>query len=345
MGLRVIQWTTGIVGSAALRAIIDDPRLDLVGVFAHSPDKVGCDAGDLVGRGSTGVLATDDIEDLLALAPDCVVYMPQWPVIADLERFLEAGVNVVTTARLVNGRHYPGDAGTRLADAAVRGEASLYGTGMNPMFVPSVALAATGMCKSVRHVRIMESVDCAMYGAAGTWEAYGFGTRLEPDRLRQELWESEPDYCETLDVVAAGLGATLDDHRLEVDYATANDDRDLGFMTIAKGTVSGLDARWTGLVDGDPFVELRTTWKLGAMFGHHDTPDWPLLYGYQIDIDGDPNVGLKLSFRPDDLETFDIGIGTALPAINAIPAVCSAAPGVVTAANLPLVTSRRASPG
>jgi hypothetical protein len=273
------------------------------------------------------------------------VYMPQWPVIAELERFLAAGVNVVTTARLVNGRHYPDDAGTKLAAAAARGGASLYGTGMNPMFVPSVALAATGMCKTVRHIRVLESVDCAMYGAAGTWEAYGFGTPLEPDRLHRELWESEPDYCEALDVVAAGLGATLDDHRLEVEYATADDDRDLGFMQIAKGTVSGLDARWTGLVDGEPFVELRTTWKLGGMFGHHDTPDWPLLYGYQIDVAGEPNVRVKLSFMPDDFEHFDIGVGTALPAVNAIPAVCAAPPGVVTAADLPLVTSRRAAAG
>ena len=34
--VRVIQWTTGKVGRLALRGILDDPRLELVGVFAWS---------------------------------------------------------------------------------------------------------------------------------------------------------------------------------------------------------------------------------------------------------------------------------------------------------------------
>jgi hypothetical protein len=340
--IRVVQWTTGIVGSAALRAIIDDPRLELVGVFAHSAAKVGTDAGALAGRPATGIVASDDIEALLAAAPECVVYMPQWPDIEELERFLRAGTNVVTTARLVDGTHYPDDAGARLAAAAAAGGATLYGTGMNPMFVPSVALAATGMCKTVRHLRILESVDCAMYGSAGTWEAYGFGTPPDRERLTREMWDAEPDYREALDVIAAGLGVTLDDHRLELDCAIAVGDRDLGFMTIADGTVSARDGRWIGLVQGDPFIELRTTWKLGGIYGHRDEPDFPMLYGYRIDIDGEPNVKVQLSFAPDDLEAFDIGVGTALPAINAIPSVCAAPAGVVTSRNLPIIASRRA---
>ena len=47
--LRVIQWTTGKVGKHSTRAIIDDPRLELVGLYAHSPDKTGKDAGALCG--------------------------------------------------------------------------------------------------------------------------------------------------------------------------------------------------------------------------------------------------------------------------------------------------------
>ena len=118
--------------------------------------------------------------------------------------------------------------------------------------------------------------------------------------------------------MASGLGMPLDDYRLHVDYAVAVEDRDLGFMHIANGTVSALDARWSGVIDDQPFVELRTTWKLGAMFGFHDDPDFPMSYGYDIAIKGEPNVRLKLQFRPDDLEHFDIGTTTATPAVNAI---------------------------
>lgn len=344
----MVQWSSGIVGSAALRATLDDPRLELVGVYAFSPSKVGVDAGTIAGVDPdqpTGVRATDDIDALLALEADCFVYMPLWPDIAVLERILESGANVVTTARLVTAAHYGDDAGGRLARAAERGGVSLFGTGMNPTYVPTLALAATAMCRRVTRISVTESLDCALYGSAPTWEAYGFGTPLEPDRLTSELWAAEPDYLEILDVMASALDVTLDDHILTVDYATATEDRDLGFMTIGKGTVAALDARWVGLVDENPFVEMRTTWKLGSIFGYQQEPDWPLLHGYRIDIDGDPEVHLKLNFMPADLDHIDAGVTTALPAINAIPAVCSARPGIVTAADLPLVTGRGRPPG
>jgi hypothetical protein len=338
--LRVVQWTSGIVGASAIRAILEDPRLELVGVYAHSPNKVGRDAGEIACVPPIGVKATNDAGTLLALKPDCVVYMPQWPDIVEIERILAAGINVVTTARIVTGRHYPKDAGTRIARAAEEGRASFFGTGMNPMYVPTLALAATAMCRRVHHLRIVESVDCVLYGAAETWIAYGFGSPLEPERLKKDLRQAEPGYPEALDAMAAGLGLQLDDYNLETNYAVAKEDRDLGFMKIAAGTVSALDARWIGLVDAKPVVEMRTTWKLGGMLGFNDDPDFPMLFGYEIDVVGEPNVSLKLHLMPEDVQNMDIGIPTAMPAINAIPRVCAARPGIVTPADLMLVTAR-----
>jgi hypothetical protein len=338
--LRVIQWTTGIVGSSALRAIIDDPRLELVGVFGHSADKVGRDAGVIAGRDPVGVVVTGDIDALIALRADCVVYMPHWPDIAVLERILRAGSNVVTTARLVNGEHYPDGAGDRLRVAALAGGVTLVGTGMNPMFVPTLALAATAMCRQVRRVSVLESLDCVMYGSAGTWEAYGFGGPADAEAVKAALWRTEPDYRETLDSMARGIGVELDGIDLTVAVAAAVGDRDLGFMTIADGTVAALDATWRGVAGGDTVAELRMVWKLGSMLGFTEEPDWPILHGYRIRVDGDPNVNLRLSFAPERYQTFDIGTTTAMPAVNAIPAVVAAAPGVLSTTDLPLVTAR-----
>lgn len=343
--IRVVQWTSGIVGKSAIRAILDDPRLDLVGLYCYGAEKRGQDAGVLAERPTTGVLATDDVDALLALSPDCILYMSHWPDIALLERMLSSGSNVVTTARLVTGEHYPDDAGPRLAAAAARGGSTLVGTGMNPMHVPTVALAATAMCRHVSRISVTESLDCFLYGSAGTWSAYGFGGPPDTAAISEALLRAEPDYPETVTVMARAIGVELDDVDLAVDCAVALTDRDLGYLRIPTGTVAGLDVTWTGRASGAVVAELRTTWTLGTILGHPQEPEWTLSNGYDIRIVGDPNVRLKMSFAPADFDAFDVGTTTAMPAVNAIPAVVAATPGVLTTLDLPVVTARRKACG
>ena len=42
---RVVAWSTGGVGSIAIDAVHRRPDLELLGVWVHSKDKVGRDAG------------------------------------------------------------------------------------------------------------------------------------------------------------------------------------------------------------------------------------------------------------------------------------------------------------
>jgi 2,4-diaminopentanoate dehydrogenase len=94
---RVAVWATGGVGSIAIRAIQRRPDLELVGVWVHSPEKVGRDAGELAGGEPIGITATDDADALIALQPDCVVYSASGPerdaaAVPDYERLLESGL-------------------------------------------------------------------------------------------------------------------------------------------------------------------------------------------------------------------------------------------------------------
>lgn len=102
--LRVVQWTTGNVGRQAVAAVMSRPDLELVGVFAHEPAKVGRDAAELCALDEpTGVLATGDTAELLALRPDCVVYTPLHLDVAEVSRILRSGINVVTTSEFLTG--------------------------------------------------------------------------------------------------------------------------------------------------------------------------------------------------------------------------------------------------
>ncbi|MGB9251093.1 MAG: dihydrodipicolinate reductase, partial [Mycobacterium sp.] len=130
---RVVQWTTGNVGKSSLKSIADNPLLELVGCFAWSPEKAGRDAGELVGIAPLGVAATNDIDALLALKPDCVVYNPMWINVEELVRILSAGVNVVTTASFITGRNL-GDGRDRILEAAELGGSTMFGSGVSPGF-------------------------------------------------------------------------------------------------------------------------------------------------------------------------------------------------------------------
>src|SRR5580698_10197759 len=104
MPYRVVQWSTGNVGRHALAGIDAHPELELVGLFVSNPDKVGCDAGELAGLGhAMGVVGSSDIDALLALQPDCIVHTAMaddrmFEALADLDRFLAAGINVVSSS-------------------------------------------------------------------------------------------------------------------------------------------------------------------------------------------------------------------------------------------------------
>jgi hypothetical protein len=146
-------------------------------------------------------------------------------------------------------------------------------------------------------------------------------------------------------VLAALLGVEVDERRCEVDFAVATRDLDLPGRPIAAGTVAGLDVTWQGMVDGDPAVALHQRWVMGRDV----EPAWSVEHGYVVEVDGDPHVRLKLDIGPDlhapgALTTAGIhAIGmriTGVPAVNAIPAVCRAAPGIRTYADLPAVTTR-----
>jgi hypothetical protein len=96
-GLRVVQWATGNIGSRSLRHIIEHPGLTLAGVYVTSPDKAGRDAGELSGLPPSGVTATSDLDEILALAADCVLYMPAECDLDQVCAILASGANIVTT--------------------------------------------------------------------------------------------------------------------------------------------------------------------------------------------------------------------------------------------------------
>jgi len=338
---RVVQWTTGNVGTSSVRAIAKSPALELVGCYAWSPEKVGRDVGELCGIERLGISATNDVDALLALQPDCVVYNPMWLDVAELERILSAGVNVVATAAFITG-HNRGPDRDRIAAACRRGNSTMFGTGISPGFAELLAVVAAGVCDRVDRVTVSEAADTTFYDSPATEIPVGFGKPIDHPDLQAMTAQGTAVFAEAVRMVADALGVELDDVRCEADYAQTTSDLDLGSWTIAAGCVAGVAASWQGRVGDKVIVDLNFRWRKGQTL----EPDWKIDQdGWVIRIDGRPTVTANVGFLPppyfeaETLEEFMVlgHIMTAMPALNAIPAVVAAAPGIVTYRDLPLI--------
>jgi len=338
-----VQWTTGNIGRRSAIAIAANPGLALVGCYAWSPEKAGRDVGELCGVAPLGVTATHDVDALLALRPDCVVYNPMWPSIDELVRILEAGVNVVSTAAFINGRRLGPDR-KRLVDACERGRSSLFGTGVNPGFAELLGIVCAGICDRIDKVTVSESAHTALYDSPDTERPAGFGRPIDDPALPALTAEGTAVFGEAVAMVADALGVELDDVVCEAEYAKTPVDLDLGSWQIPAGCVAGLAASWQGRVGGRTVVELNVRWKKAATL----EPDWPIEDGWVVEVQGRPTVKTKVQFLPPpDFEAKSLAdfmvlgqIMTAMPAINAIPAVVAARPGIVSYPDLPLPLPR-----
>jgi 2,4-diaminopentanoate dehydrogenase len=341
--LRVVQWTTGNVGRQSVSAIAENPGLELVGCYAWSPVKVGRDVGELCGLDPLSVIATDDVGALLALRPDCVVYNPMWPSIDELVRILEAGVNVVSTAAFINGRRL-GPERKRLVDACERGRSSLFGSGVNPGFAELLGIVVSGICDRIDKVTVSEAAHTAGYDSPATEMPVGFGRPIDAPDLQAMTADGTAVFGEAVAMVADALGVELDDVVCEAEYAKTTTDLDLGSWQIAAGCVAGVAASWQGRVGVRTVVELNVRWKKAPTL----EPDWEIEDGWVIEVQGRPTVRTKVQFLPPaDFQAKTLAdfmvlghIMTAMPAINAIPAVVAAPPGIVSYPDLPLPLPR-----
>lgn len=352
---RVIQWTSGRVARETVRAIASDPGLELIGMYAWSPEKAGRDAGELVGTGRLGIEATNDVAALLALEPDAVVYTPLYPDVDELVRILEAGIDVVTTCNFITGwgldqrpERYGPDARKRLQDAALRGGASIFGTGINPGYVNYLACIATSVCRSVEHIRVTEAIaDIVPFLGDPNIAEFGYGQPLDTPGLLERQKAESSVFGDAIELMASLMEVELDEIRCACDLAPAMDVIETPGGTIEPGTIGGVRLRWEGLSGGRPVFENQQIWIAGKKVGGVEEWGARNRHGYIVDVAGDPNVnnaflpvpaGDPGSLTLADHHAHGMRI-TGMPLVNAIRGVRAAAPGIRTYADLPPVVA------
>jgi hypothetical protein len=352
VSLRVIQFSTGNVGRHALRAIIERPGLELVGVHATNPDKIGQDAATLCGLDEpTGIIATDDVAALVALGADCVVYTNQAETrpegaLADVTAFLAAGTNIVGTSFV--WLVYPPHAGAWLRDpieAACRaGNTTMYVNGIDPGFSGDLLpLAALSLTERADQILVQEVCDYGSYDDAGfTGVSFGFGTTpdVEPPifipGVLASIWGGPAR------MLADRMGLVIDELVERHEKWVATETITCTMMTVEPGQVAAVRFAVEAMVDGRPAIVMEHVNRLTEAAA----PDWPTPPEgrpgvHRVVIAGHPGIEINTHVGNDLVDHNEAGvIATAAKAVNAIWAVCDAPPGLTSLCELPVAQVR-----
>jgi 2,4-diaminopentanoate dehydrogenase len=362
VAIRVAVWGPGSMGVIALRGVIDHPELELVDLVVHSDVKVGRDAGQLCGADRVGVVATTDATGLLGGDADVVLYaaaanLRPLEAVNDMVSILRAGKNVVSCS--VVPLVYPNAVDAAFTDplreAALAGGASFLTTGIDSGFANDVLpLALSGVARTIDSIRVTEMFNYATYpDATAVYDILGFGKPPEEIPLAATPGVFTFGWGPVLHQLADGLGVRVNDIAENVERTPATMSFDTPTGHVSAGTIAGMRSTLTGYVEGNP------TFVVDHVSRMHDdiAPDWPqphisipprdLGYGgasgrgvYRVEIEGSPSMRCEFEMADDHDHDLGARMAGASRMVNAIPAVCAAKPGLLSALDLPLITGK-----
>ena len=350
MAKRIVVWGTGFVGKMVIPEVVKHPLFDLVGVGVRDDAKVGRDVGEICGLGRPlGVVATDDVDALIDLAPDALVHYGPTAAYADdnialITRFLRAGIDVCSTAMtpwVWPTMHLnPPNWIVPITEACELGESSCFTTGIDPGFANDLfPMTLMGVCAEVRRVRASELLDYTNY--EGDYEnEMGIGRPAEFRPLLENQDVLVMAWGATVPMIAHAAGIMLDQITTTWDKWVTPGQRKTAKGVIPPGHVAAVRFTIDGVYRGETRIQLEHVNRIGR----DAAPDWPSGTSddvYRVDIEGTPSISQETAFRFTDGSGRDAAaagcLATGMRALNAVPAVNVLPPGWVTALDLPLV--------
>ncbi len=334
---RVVQWATGNIGARALRAVIEHPNMILVGLYVHSAAKAGRDAGELCGLRPVGVTATRNMDEIVALGADCVLYMPLLCNLDDVCRLLASRANIVTTrGEFHNPSRLDPAVRARVEEACRRGGTSIHSTGSSPGFITeALPLVLTSIQRRLDSYRINEFADVSPRNSPDLiFQVMGFGRpAAKYDELR--LRHFREAFGPSLQLVADALSLPLDTIEVSGEFAAARHTTRIAAGILEAGTVAGQRTTVSGMRNGKSLLSLTATWYCTTDLD----ASWDLRPdGWHVEVDGDTPLDIDIRF-PVPLERWAVVSPgyTAHRAVNAVPFVCAAPPGIRSTVDLPQI--------
>lgn len=319
--IRVVCYGLGPIGQRIATVALGKKGLKIVAALDIAKEIVGKDLGEVIGVDKKlGVAVTDDPESLFATLKADVALVATTSyvktVYSQIVNCVKAGINVISTCEQLA---YPWTREPELA-SQIDGLAKKHGvtvlsTGINPgYFLDTLPIVFTALCRDVKRIEATRVI------ATGTRRAsfqkkIGTGMSLEEFKAKIESGEitGHVGGIESVALTAAAFGWELDEFRESPpEPIIAEQEVETTYTTVKPGHMLGYTNIIEGIKDGKAVITLKIVMSAGLKEGYQE-----------YKIEGTPNIHVRSSSIIGDWETAHI-------AINMIPNVINAVPGLLT---------------
>jgi 4-hydroxy-tetrahydrodipicolinate reductase len=324
--IRVMHFGLGPIGAAIVKQVATRPGFKIVGGIDIDPAKVGRDLGDVVGLPNRlGVKVSGDAAKALkGSKPDVVMLCTTSSiksVMPQIETILKSKTPIVSTTEELS---YPGYTHIRQARQihawAKKAKVGVLGTGVNPGFaMDALPIALTAVCEHVERVSVSRVQDARIRRLPFQQK---IGAGLTTEQFEKKVRDGSVRHVgltESIAMIADALGWSLDRITDEIQPKLASVTISSEFLAVDPGYVSGIIQDGVGYRKGEPVIRLH----MEAYLGSPETYD-------SVEIEGSPNLSAKI------VGGIHGDVATASIAVNSIPRVLQAAPGLHTMRDLPL---------
>ena len=328
--IKVVVLGTGQMGSGIIQLLLQKQGIELVGVYGRRAERSGIDVGEALGLATPlGIHMTHNLPSLLDHTQPHLAIQATCSTVAEamdeITTLLSHRVNVISIAEEMA---YPAYRAPSIAEVihalAIDHDVTIVGTGINPGFVLDfLVIALTGVCHTINAIAATRINDLSPYGPS-VLRSQGVG--LTPKSFFKGVADGSVvghiGFPESISMIANAIGWPID--RIEQHRAPiiSNVRRETPFVTVKPGLTAGCKHTAVAYMNGAPVIRLIHPQQIHPHLEQIETGD-------VIEIVGEPN--LHIASHPE----IPGGIGTTALAVNMIPRVISAEPGLKSMADLP----------
>ncbi len=323
--ITVIHFGLGPIGSGIARVIAARADFLIVGAVDIDPAKKGLDVGRVIGlTRHLGVKVSDNAAATLKNKADVVIHSTGSAlekVLPQLEMIVAAKHNIVSTCEELAEPWAQARLAKKLDARARKNKVSVLGTGINPGFMmDTLPIMLTGLCQNVKGVRVSRIVD-ASERREPLQKKIGAGLTVQEFNLKAAHKEiRHVGLAESVRSIARALRWNLDAVQETIEPVIAQTLVRTEFLKVQAGRVTGVHQIGFGIKNGARVIELDLQMSVDA--GESIDEIW---------IDGAPEIHNVTHGVHGDLST-------AALAANAIRRVVAAPPGLLTMAELPVIS-------